>query len=788
MKKMIAAVVFLLVVSVQSEAQFTGESITKKFDEYTAIWPKTKLQLIFNQNKYSPGDTIYFKIYFLKEDLQSIPGNQVIEVNLVDPHGVSKSHVIVRVKDGVGQNQIIIPGNLSGGIYLITAHSNWMKNFDPELIFKREMVIVSKNSFSKITAPIKVIAEGGYVIQDIPTNIIIETGKAGSGVELIDQTGKEIGRSTADMNGFAAIRFTPAKDNDYFTRIVGDTLRTKLPQTEDDGCALTLIPPSRSADAKLKIAMPVHSNFRKEELMVILTAQGKVRYTTSFVQGTQDVIELDLPREKLPQGVTHVSILSRSGDVLAYRDFFWESTDDVRVSVETSQSNYHIREKVKLQVSITDASGNPLTGEFSFSVTNGNLFAGKKQNSLADELTILTETKEKILIDRMNESASASLDLFLISQTEPLPWKNILAREVTQPRFPFISVIQKNGKAYSTTTGKPVPDGTQIIFYFQRSKKFYQTFAMDQGKVMLNVPPITDDELLYLGETFYQLGNMRHGQEVSDLKIDWTDDAFELPAAPGYRGIGNQDPYASFTSKKILIDKSFGVYSTTSQRVDSSTTSPNKYFEAMADVTVNLSDYFLFPAMEDFIKEVIPSLFHRKSGGKSIVRVNLPEPLISRATGDPLYIIDGIANKNTDYFLSLKPADVVTLSVVKDWTKLSKFGLMGKNGFVVVSTKQGDMRQPLADSTLLIKGIQMPLRFNAPDYTHPGDLRKPDFRSTIFWNPSIETDATGKATIEFYCSDDVGKLDVRIDGMSSNRKPFSKDYQLEVVVDGQVRK
>jgi hypothetical protein len=106
----------------------------------------------------------------------------------------------------------------------------------------------------------------------------------------------------------------------------------------------------------------------------------------------------------------------------------------------------------------------------------------------------------------------------------------------------------------------------------------------------------------------------------------------------------------------------------------------------------------LFPTIEELIREIVPSMFIRKSGKRIIVRVSLLSPLIS--TQDPVYIIDGIATKNSEFFLSLDPSEIVTIKLINDSKKLLPLGLLGKNGIVIVKTKSGDRREPL-DSALL---------------------------------------------------------------------------------------
>jgi hypothetical protein len=177
---------------------------------------------------------------------------------------------------------------------------------------------------------------------------------------------------------------------------------------------------------------------------------------------------------------------------------------------------------------------------------------------------------------------------------------------------------------------------------------------------------------------------------------------------------------------------------------------------------------------------VIPSLQHRKQGGKEIVRVTLSENMAALATGDPVYVIDGVATKNTEFFLSLKPADVLTVKIITDPNKLTRFGMFGKNGIVTVQTRGGDAREPLDDPSRLIRGLNRAQAFHATDHSDARHTRLPDFRSTIFWNPYIKTDSNGKAMVEFFCSDDTGKLALRLDGFTVDRQPFSASKEITV--------
>ena len=68
--------------------------------------------------------------------------------------------------------------------------------------------------------------------------------------------------------------------------------------------------------------------------------------------------------------------------------------------------------------------------------------------------------------------------------------------------------------------------------------------------------------------------------------------------------------------------------------------------------------------------------------------------------------------------------------------------------------------------SFILDGLDAPREFYSPQYEGP--LRKSpvyDGRVTLFWNPSIQTDANGQAKVEFYTSDRQTTLDVIINGI-----------------------
>lgn len=769
MKKISLISIIFITALLESNAQPKIELWSQKFDAYKKTMPEVNLHLVFNQCKYSPGDTVWFKAYFVNEDVVGVPGKQLINLDLVDSRGKSRLHLLSQVKDGHGQNQFVIPDSLSSGIYLVTAYSNWMRNFDPVFMFKKEIEIVSENTVEKMTDGIRLSAEGGVLTAGVPGKVCARTNNSNDVVQIFDSRGNEIARANTNCFGVASVIVTPGKDVSYVARILGASEAYPLPKVEGDGCSLMLDALAGQGEStRLFVRMPQYSKFLSEELTIVVSARGKIHFTKTFTQHDERPLSLEVLNDELPAGIIHASLLSKEGVLLSSRDFYNAVNDITNVKIKIGDQPIHPREKVKLEVVMTDESGNPVQGEYSIAVLNTTLSNDEK--AIECHTLKYSVGDDSFLID---DNQLRDYNDYLITETHPVRWEEILAGKIPAPRYKFETAIQRIGTAYGGETVEPVPDLTRIMFYLQDAEDRYEIISSGGGKFLLTMSELYgQDELFYLART--------NEKDIRDLKIVWDKDSIKFPKAPISTESSTPDRYAAFALKQKLIAQSYGLFSKESQSDYVNKKMNIERNVVDADVSINVQDYVDFSTMGELIKEVVPALYTRKRGEKNIVRVKyLPTETES---GDPVYIIDGIATMNTDFFLSLQPKDILTVKVIHSDGKLGSFGLMGKNGIVVVQTKMGNLREPLRDSSRIIQGISKPLAFHVPNYSGSDFANRPDFKSTIYWNPSLKTNSAGKALVEFYPSDDVGKFTVRIEGLTKGGVPFVVNKSLEVLL------
>ncbi|NNU33179.1 hypothetical protein HK413_01510 [Mucilaginibacter sp. S1162] len=100
---------------------------------------------------------------------------------------------------------------------------------------------------------------------------------------------------------------------------------------------------------------------------------------------------------------------------------------------------------------------------------------------------------------------------------------------------------------------------------------------------------------------------------------------------------------------------------------------------------------------------------------------------------------------------------------------LSTGGDKSVGGVLLIITKPYTSRKQYnpAIANIQPKGFNKVRQFYSPRYDRPNDPKSPDLRTTIFWDPYLNTDVTGKATLNFFNADGPGTYRVVVEGLNA---------------------
>lgn len=205
-------------------------------------------------------------------------------------------------------------------------------------------------------------------------------------------------------------------------------------------------------------------------------------------------------------------------------------------------------------------------------------------------------------------------------------------------------------------------------------------------------------------------------------------------------------------------------------------TTPFYYKE---DVHYPLDDYTRFSKMEDVFREYIrPVAVTKRQGVFHLSVFNETNRFI--VDQNPLVLLDGIPVFDMNAFFAYDPLKVKTIDVVT--TKYFRSGAAFP-GIVSLYTYRGKTDRQVIDenaNVLPYEIVQKLHPFFAPSYEQPGNTHLPDFRNVLYWNPSVQTNAQGKATLAFYTSDLAGEYVIQVNGITKSGEAGSGAVKFEV--------
>jgi hypothetical protein len=745
------------------------EQIIKKFNDYQQRYPQARLTILTNQPMYSPGDTIYFSTWFTKEDLSPISGQHVISFELRDESDVNRVAIRFKVADGKAYNQLVLPATLTPGIYVLVAYSDWMKNFGESWYFQKPIQIVRDRALAvqrKKYESISVSAEGGDWIDGVKSKLAL-TGPAGVTVTISDNQ-QAVASVQLDSTGFGTCEFTPRAGIRYQVKSGSSITSLNLP-VNNDGISVVL----RDANSgSFDLQLPINSAHVTQSLLALIVSQGKILHQKIFT--VDDSRKTNLQFGEFTTSAFHVLyIFNEKSELLSERIFLPMPSGQPKLDVQLPQSVNH-RQTNTVTIAMKDEQGNALHGNFTLSIIQSKLFPSNPVPN-AFYLSDLPEVMYRL--EAYGDPIKNSINDFLITQKwNRLNWKDILQSNYPTVNYPFRTTLNMKGEITARKEGAVLPDSVQLVMYLLSNTQGYET-PVRKGK--FEIPYLNDfwgNDRAFMGVGF---GNQILDSEFS-IKILNDSLAFQNP----YRSnqLNAPSAYGLYASKKRIIDQSYSAYEQRNSGKRSEVL-PNDLFEDEydgADYSVNVADYVVFPNMKDLIHEIIPFVKFRAKGNEPTLRVMFRNSNGTRIYDiNPVFIIDGVMTRSTPYFINLNPADILTIKIINNPNKLARMGVFGKNGVILVTSKKGNLGEPLLKENYIdLVGLSENV---LPSTQKIRAANIPTTASTLYWNPEATIGESGKTEFTFNSTDDISKMKIIIQGITSSGKAIVVEKEFEVV-------
>ncbi len=767
MKHQLFLVVSLLVGTPLCAQVDPGMDVTRLLTENRTKFPGMRPQIFFSQDKYSPGDTAFFRLFILTEDERILAERYLLTLELVDPEGLVVTRQNVSCAIFGAANQLVLPETITPGLYEIRLYSDRMTT---AYGLSASLMIVGEKALQKIPpkgTSLNIFPEGGHLVAGVLNRVIVQAPHSVPVSATLYSNEGKVMPVTFEPDGFASMLFVPLANTSYRIDYVvdGHLLSIPMPSPENQALTLRVYPGPR----KMWVLDVLSGSEGPKVAKLVLVAHRTIAHSQDLRISDEGKGSILAAADFFPEGFSELFVLNKENQILAYRPIYRPMKSAVSLVVTGIPDVTTIRESVSASLNLTDSAGNPLLGALALSVFHDQ--SRSYPLRAPDPSLELRNHQPKIDWTRPSDRVEMAL------MARPIPQQFI----PDYPALVYNANLNLSGRVYSTDPAAPLPYSSKIIIYLHKDLIQYEAPIENDGKFQF--PKIYD----FMGTdyVFYKVVNSNN-KDISRVRVEWSNHPGEPQSSMSNRFIPAEqdDAYGVLRKRKLEVDRSFNFF-LGNPLPESESANLNAALEdefRHADITIYPIEYTPFETMQELILEVVPSLLFRARQKDSLVEVTLKSNSVfvaqRYADGNALYIIDGWMTTNTRYLMSLSPKDILAVKVINDIGKLDRLGNLARNGVLFIQTSIPEItRRDLQSKLHVIEGFS-PTLFYSERY--PIQKRVPDLRNLLYWNPQLSTDSMGVANFTFRTSDVPGTYWLRLMGTTSTGHIVTIERSFEV--------
>ena len=637
------------------------------------------------------------------------------------------------------------------------------------------------------------LPEGGHCFNGIKTNMAFKAvtshGKP-VGIEgnILDQEGNLLTSIKSQHDGMGVFTYKPEENKHYFLQLIrpaGLSGTFHLPEGRNQGWQTSAKTSGKNIHLEIRTV-----NVPNDTVLITMKVRDYLCYYKVIKTGRRKLVEINTAQ--LPRGIAVITLFDSELLPRAERLLYIGSPDQ-DVSLATDRQRYIPRDSVLLQISLNSNEPSLTNGSFSLSVIDEQLCS----TDLLDEPDIRTsfllspEIKGEIfqpdqyLADKNNE-AMEDLDLLLMTQG----WRNY--RYLDELERQNLTDEPENGDIFSGRLmehpfGRDMRPATgNLVIYYGGNSTRVPVDEDGRFSILPDYDPATNSGLIFTATD--EKGNDK-------LSIIFDSTLFEREF-PGYLAnladsLGKKPVQPIITHTNIQDHFSLGLenHQWIEEVVIRAEKRQDKTFEELMiedfisfnksvarreeiDISVELYDVLLNMGkpieLPDLIDPEAP-LLHLYNPRSEIgwiiddIYYGTPYSMVSHISPneiDKLYFIKG---PETQYFGMFMPEVIVSL-------KLRRYDPADNQGYYY--------NKHVVEKFMIAKEFYQPVY----DTEEKRINSVPDLRKTIHWEPELQFNEDGTATIRFYNGDRYTRIKCILEGITDDGIPVHAEHFYDVTL------
>jgi hypothetical protein len=674
------------------------------------VLPNLKMKLDFEKKAFGAGDQVVAKLELNTNENKPLANYKIKFVANLDGKQFTTSQDVTDA-DGLTFVKFNLPKELTTNDGLLNVMIEY--NGSTESISRSIPIVLNK-------IKLQLFPEGGDLVNGLESKVAFRAlnefdKPADIEGSVLDEKGKQVATFSSFHQGMGAFNFTPQPNEKYTVKITRPENITEtyaMPEAAKRGYSMNV-----NNSAKDEVAVTI-STTETEDLSIVAQVRNKIYYST-VVNAKKGKNRIVFPTDNFPIGVSQITLFDSKDIARAERLAFVNKDKQLNISVQTEKEKYLPREKVKMTINVKDERGIPMPANLSMAVVNDQFlsFADDKSGNILSQLLLQQDITEKVeepafYFNEKENKADLALDYLLMTAGwRHFKWEKIIENELPQVAYQGERAIVA-GTVLDAITGKAMAN-TKIKI---NNGAEYQTD--ENGKFIFNKLDLTSPVNLNLTASGYSpqaqyVQNYNQNIMVYMYNSNYYNRYYSVPSSSSRAGVGAIE-------EEMVMDMA--------AMPPAPPEGENKPMKKQE---------FVAKASNKKVKEVMPLDNAR--------RLAKPEPLEEKRKEMP--VVQAKIMAKDDRAEKFMEDEVVVEPEMAN--------RMGRG--------RAKVQQPLIQVYYRAK------EFAAPVYDKQENVEtRTDFRNTIYWNPNIEIDKTGKKTVEFYASDDVTSYRTTIEGVATD--------------------
>lgn len=635
-------------------------------------------------------------------------------------------------------------------------------------------------------ADVQFFPEGGDLLAGIAKNVAFKAVSAdGKGMavkgRILDGKGKQVAEFSDLGLGMGFFSLLPLPNEKYVASVTfanGQERKFKLPEVVQNKANVVFV---KQDETNLNMAIVTsEEDFTKnpnQSFYVLVQSNGHLVYAAQANLKSATAL-ITIPKERLPNGIAQVTLMSPNGKVISERLTFVKSEKLLDINLAVNKDQFKAKEKVNLKLSVLN-NGKKYPGNYSISVIDESKvpYDDNQDLSIVSNFLLTSDLKGYIespntYFDEKNVNRDQALDALLMTQG----FRRFDYQELVAEKLPVLSFMPEQGIEIGGTlrlnTGRTVTNGGLLLSIPSKSIR-KDTYTDDKGRFIFKDLVFTDSSKVTV--------NARGNDNYRSMVINMDQTYFpEIDKNNAYKNnfVMNIDramvPYLENSKKEyrksILLDEVAitGVQKKVITNRDfpsiSGLSMPEHRIEAERLSGCTVLTMCLNTLLTGITYDSQTQKYYVTRSYNSGSRVPVQFFLNGMAIDEP-----GLNS------ITVPDIEAIEIFLKDDLGTVSR--MYQNNGVVSIYTKKVEKKPRMSlieIEKLLPKSNVIDLvplgyikerKFYEPKYETPESKAINDLRTTIYWNPKVKVTETGEAALEFYNADGNGQYKVIVEGM-----------------------